>query len=954
MKINTLRFIPFLAAFLYLPFATNAQCDWRLVLKDSGGNGWGGSFLLVGTNVNTFFYDLNGFNDNGSDTTIYLTLAPGENLFLNWFSGSANPEEISVELYDGSNVSVLNVVDPADGTLYETVVSCPACALPTDVVEENIYDKRVKLKWALGNGAATAVGWWVIYGPDGFTPAPGIGDTVYVTAPKVTITGLTPKTPYTYYVIQDCGNGETSGQSGPHDFTTYWSNDVSVTGVLTPKNDCDLQAETITFAMSNPGSNPQSLIPYNFSVNGVAGGVPQPDDGYYTGVIGKDSTEVIEFETSFNFSDKIEYEIAVFTEMPGDEDVSNDTFYYYVNNILAPPYAQTFEKWNGGWTVVSDPASFNPASWEYGTPNAPIITSAGEGQKAWVTNLDGTANWGETSYIQSTCFDFSEITAPPAVSFLINYSATSGTDGSFLEYSKDDGATWVRVGTSPNTGANWYNAPDPVTGLQLRSWSGNSDGWRRAHHLITGLNGLSNVIFRFGYVSSFGVTQEGVGIDDFKVFVPVSTDLAAVKGRTLGETTLCGQINDKFVLTAANLGGSSIPSGYKLFYSVNGGAPDSVQISNNTLIPDENVNGNFTQTFDSRDALITIKAWVVANGDLLPTNDTITYVIDHRPAELPLFEDFEAAEEIPTGWTTTPTVNVSDAHGNVSNVIFSNLYSFNPTFRIELPRHGVVDATDLIRFDYRIVDYSGINVPTILGTTDKIEVKVSSDCGSTFQTIGTINSTNHVVSNQMASVSLPLSAFVNESIIIAFEGTWGAGDYYVDIDNINIVACGSSMDLSAEIKPTAPTASNGAATVNVGNGNPPYTYNWSNGQTTQTATGLGAGSYTVTVLDANSCSDTLTVEVLVNGINDVTGITQFTVRPNPTTGLLFMDVRLDKDMALQAEMVNLLGQQVWSAQPGETSAMSEVINMSDMPVGIYMLRVVANGQVSTKKVILTR
>ncbi len=172
MKINMLRFIPFLAAFLYLPFAAQAQCEWRLVLKDSGGNGWGGSFLLVGTATNTFFYDLNGFNDNGSDTTIYLTLNPGENLLLSWFSGSPNPEEISVELYDGSNTAVLNVVDPVDGALYSTVVVCPACALPVNVVEENIYDKRVKLKWGLGNGAATAVGWWVIYGPDGFTPAP--------------------------------------------------------------------------------------------------------------------------------------------------------------------------------------------------------------------------------------------------------------------------------------------------------------------------------------------------------------------------------------------------------------------------------------------------------------------------------------------------------------------------------------------------------------------------------------------------------------------------------------------------------------------------------------------------------------------------------------------------------------------------------------------------------------
>ena len=44
-------------------------------------------------------------------------------------------------------------------------------------------------------------------------------------------------------------------------------------------------------------------------------------------------------------------------------------------------------------------------------------------------------------------------------------------------------------------------------------------------------------------------------------------------------------------------------------------------------------------------------------------------------------------------------------------------------------------------------------------------------------------------------------------------------------------------------------------------GQSPYTYIWSNGQTTQTATGLGVGTYTVIVMDANGCLDTTTATV---------------------------------------------------------------------------------------------
>ena len=49
-------------------------------------------------------------------------------------------------------------------------------------------------------------------------------------------------------------------------------------------------------------------------------------------------------------------------------------------------------------------------------------------------------------------------------------------------------------------------------------------------------------------------------------------------------------------------------------------------------------------------------------------------------------------------------------------------------------------------------------------------------------------------------------------------------------------------------------AADGVATVNVSGGTGPYTYEWSDGQTTQTATGLTANTYQVTVTDAGDCT----------------------------------------------------------------------------------------------------
>ncbi len=74
--------------------------------------------------------------------------------------------------------------------------------------------------------------------------------------------------------------------------------------------------------------------------------------------------------------------------------------------------------------------------------------------------------------------------------------------------------------------------------------------------------------------------------------------------------------------------------------------------------------------------------------------------------------------------------------------------------------------------------------------------------------------------------------------------------------NVQIVIIGQPMALSVSTSNnniSCNGGSNGSSTANPSGGTAPYTYLWSNGQTTQTATGLSAGQYTVTVTDAHLC-----------------------------------------------------------------------------------------------------
>jgi len=310
---------------------------------------------------------------------------------------------------------------------------------------------------------------------------------------------------------------------------------------------------------------------------------------------------------------------------------------------------------------------------------------------------------------------------------------------------------------------------------------------------VADLNGAGVYISSVGY-DYFNITRSNPPDLGAIEFTPPSYD-AGIMAMASPGTNICNGLNQTVTFTVKNYSTSDIDlttMPITVSCSVTGPNPQTFgdQVLNTgMLLAGTTQNVTFSTNYDmTAGGTYQFTATLTMNNDGNAANNTL---IANRTVEAPIpldyTQNFNASTSLPTGWSGNMIVLAN--HGtSSSNGLTFNLYLSQTSCNSTSAKIGDVGANSLFKFDYRIVNWSSYpSTATTLGSSDIILVKISTDCGASYTTLYTINNVTHTPSTSFVTKSFDLSAYAGNPVIIKFEGTWGSGDYYFDVDNFAII-----------------------------------------------------------------------------------------------------------------------------------------------------------------------
>jgi fimbrial isopeptide formation D2 family protein len=143
----------------------------------------------------------------------------------------------------------------------------------------------------------------------------------------------------------------------------------------------------------------------------------------------------------------------------------------------------------------------------------------------------------------------------------------------------------------------------------------------------------------------------------------------------------------------------------------------------------------------------------------------------------------------------------------------------------------------------------------------------------------------------------------------------------------------------------------GSIDMTITGGVAPLSYSWSNGDSVQDIQVYEAGIIVVTVTDASGCSNSFSFDVggMPWGIDDYGNSINFTLLPNPANNMVSVII---KDITpAQLKLYNTIGEVVLQQT---TTQANTPINISQLPAGIYFVKVETDKGSAVKRLVVAR
>ncbi len=402
----------------------------------------------------------------------------------------------------------------------------------------------------------------------------------------------------------------------------YIATDVGVNALITPNPFCGLTSqEEVKVKVRNYGGNTiNAPFEVGYSLDGGNTFIRET----FNPTIAPESEAIITFNQKADLSSPGLKNLVVKTFCPNDEDNSNDTYSqdFFVYPTVSTPYSTSFESSTDYWynhglnrTMV------------WGAPQGNVLNRAYKGQNAWVTNLKYSHNSNETSYLESPCFNISNLSYP-VFSFYYMMDIEEGVDGMNLEYSTDGGRNWQLLTAHSGYSVNWYDTP-AVTALTAAGWSKKTTAFVKAATLLpSDVIAAGKVKFRFVFKSNQTNNFEGVAIDMVEIY-ELPYDIAITN--KVAPNDACEIGNSPLSFTVKNVGYKPLPTGLKIPIKIK---VDVSQYSDTLTLPlsvPQNGTVNFTTSFShkfDKAAVYNLIVYSTTAPELDRANDTLKTTIE--------------------------------------------------------------------------------------------------------------------------------------------------------------------------------------------------------------------------------------------------------------------------------------------------------------------------------------